>query len=108
MGQGFACPSFHIFDTSVTSGDEKEAIHARRRVRSKRTYKLKVWGGAAEVGPFLVTGATYAVGKPSHFFCHICRKDVSVLTHGADERLRHYKGFKHFPRDQRLRQETPG
>ena len=67
----------------------------------------KVWG-ANEVGQFFVTGATDAVGKPSHFYCRVCRKDVSVLTHGPHEILRHYQGVKHFARDQRLRLETPG
>jgi len=67
----------------------------------------KVWG-ADEVGQFFVTGATDAAGKPSHFYCRVCRKDVSVLTHGPQEILRHYQGVKHFARDQRLRLETPG
>ena len=67
----------------------------------------KVWG-ANEVGQFFVTGATDAAGKPSHFYCRVCRKDVSVLTHGHHEILRHYQGVKHFARDQRLRLETPG
>ena len=55
-----------------------------------------------------MTGATDAAGKPSHFYCRVCRKDVSVLTHGLHEILRHYQGVKHFARDQRLRLETPG
>ena len=42
------------------------------------------------------------------FFCHICRKDVSLLTHGPHEVLRHFQGVKHFAREQRLRLETPG
>ena len=37
---------------------------------------------ANEVGQFFVTGATDAAGKPSHFYCRVCRKDVSVLMHG--------------------------
>ena len=68
---------------------------------------MKVWG-SNEVGQFFVTGATDAAGKPSHFYCRVCRKDVLVLTHGPDEILRHYQGLKHFARDQRLRLETPG
>ena len=55
-----------------------------------------------------MTGPTDASGKPCHFYCRICRKDVSVMTHGVYEILRHYQGTKHFPRDQRLRLETPG
>ena len=67
----------------------------------------KVWA-ASELGRFFVTGPTDASGKPSHFYCPLCRKDVSVLTHGMHEILRHYQGTKRFPRDQRLRLETPG
>ena len=64
--------------------------------------------GSNEVGQFFVTGATDAAGKLSRFFCRVCRKDVSVLTHGPHEMLRHYQGVEHFARDQRLRLETPG
>ena len=60
------------------------------------------------MGQFFVTGATDAAGKPSDFYCRVCRKDVSVLTHGPHEILRHYQGVKHFACDQRLRLETPG
>ena len=60
------------------------------------------------MGQFFVTGAIDAAGKPSHFYCRVCRKDVSVLTHSPLEILRHYQGVKHFARDQRLRLETPG
>ena len=60
------------------------------------------------MGQFFVTGATDAAGKPSNFYCRVCRKDVSVLTHGPHGILRHYQGVKHFARDQRLRLETPG
>ena len=66
----------------------------------------RAWG-TGDVGRFFVTGPTDAATKPSHFYC-ICRKDVSVLTHGHHEILRHFQGSKHFPRDQRLRLETPG
>ena len=60
------------------------------------------------MGQFFVTGATDAAGKPSHFYCRVCRKDVSVLTHGPHDILRHYQGVKHFARDRRLGLETPG
>ena len=55
-----------------------------------------------------MTGATDAAGKPIHFYCRVCRKDVWVLTHGPHEILRHYQEVKHFARDQRLSLETPG
>ena len=67
----------------------------------------KVWG-ANEVGQFFVTGATNAAGKPSQFYYRVCRKDVSVLTHGPHEILRHYQWVRNFDRDQRLTLETPG
>ena len=63
--------------------------------------------GADEVGRFFVTGAADAAGKPSHFYCRICRKDVSVLTHGPHEVRRYYQSVKHLARDQRLRLEAP-
>ena len=59
------------------------------------------------MGRLFVTGPTDAAGKPSHSCCRICRKDVSVLTHGPHELLRHFQGVRHFARDQRLRLETP-
>ena len=108
MGQGITLSGPHVADTSDTSEDESEARLPRRRVRSKLTFKMKKVWGADEVVRFFSTGATDAAGKPSHFYCRICRKDVSVLTHGPREVLRHFQGIKHFARDQRLRLETPG
>ena len=105
LGHGTAPLSPHGADTSV---DESKASHPRRRVRSKLTFKMKKVWGADEVGRFFVIGATDAAGKPSHFYCRICRKDVSVLTHGPHEFLRHFQGVKDFARDQRLRLEAPG
>ena len=95
-------------DTTDTSGDESNAGEPRRRLRSKKMYKMKKAWGTSDVGQFFVTGPTDVATKPSHFYCRICRKDVSVLTHGHHEILRHFQGSKHFPRDQRLRLETPG
>ena len=108
LGQSTARPGVHAVETSDSSVGESEATHSRRRVRSKRTFKMKKVWGANEVGQFFVTGATDAAGKPSHFNCRVCRKDASVLTHGPHEIFRHYQGVKHFARDQRLRLETPG
>ena len=95
-------------DTTDTSGDESYAGEPRRRLRFKKTYKMKKAWGTTDVGRFFVTGPTDVATKPSHFYCRICRKDLSVLTHGHHEILRHFQGSKHFPRDQRLRLETPG
>ena len=97
----------HAFETTDTCGDETEGSEPWRRVCSKRTYKVtKVW--ADELSRFFVTGPTDASGKPSQFYCRICRKDVSVMTHGLHEILCHYQGTKRFRRDQRFRLETPG
>ena len=54
-----------------------------------------------------MTGPPDAANMPSHFHCRLCRKNVSVLTHGHHEVLRHFQGRRHFARDQRLRLETP-
>ena len=62
----------------------------------------------ADVGRFFVTGARDVAGKPNHFYCHICRIKLSILTPGAHEDLRHYQGVWHFPRGQQRRLETPG
>ena len=69
-------------DTTDTSGDESYAGEPRRRLRSKKTYKMKRAWGTSDVRRFFVTGPTDVATKPSHFYCRICRKDVSVLTHG--------------------------
>ena len=95
-------------DTTDTSGDGSDAGEPRRRLRSKKTFKMKQAWGTSDVGQFFVTGPTDVATKPSHFYSRICRKDVSVLTHGHREILRHFQGSKHFPRDQPLRLETPG
>ena len=94
-------------DTKDTSGDESDLGEPRRRLRSNKTYKMKKAWGTSDVGRFFVTGPTDIATKPSHFYCRICRKHVSVLTHGDQEILRHFQGSKHFPRDQCLRLETP-
>ena len=54
--------------------------------------------GDHDVGQFSMTGPTDVAIKPSHFYCRICRKDVSVLTHGQHEIWRHFQGSRHFPR----------
>ena len=95
-------------DTTDTSGDESDAGEPRRRLRSMKSYKMKQAWGTSDVGRFFVIGPTDIMTEASHFYSRISRKDVSVLTHGHHEILRHFQGNKHFPRDQRLRLETPG
>ena len=95
-------------DTTNTSGEETDTSQPRRRVRSKRTFKMKKSYATSQLARFFVTGPTDASTKLSEFYCRLCRKDVSVLTHGSSEVLGHFQGIRHFARDQRLRLETPG
>ena len=98
----------HLFDTSDTSGNERDIGEPRWKLRSEKTYKLKKVWGTSDVGRFFVTEPTEVATKPSHFYCRIYRKDLCVLTHRHHAILRYFQGSKHFPRDQRLRLETPG
>ena len=95
-------------ETSDTSGDGTDASQGRRKVLSKETFRMKNVYAATELGRFFVTGPLDAANMPSQFYCLLCRKNVSVLTHGYHEVLRHFQGRRHFARDQRLRLETPG
>ena len=62
---------------------------------------------ATKLGRFFVTGPSDAANMPGHYY-RVRRRNVSVLTHGHHELLRHFQGSRHFARDQRLRLETPG
>ena len=95
-------------ETSDTSGDETDASQGRRKVLSKKTYRMEEVYAATELGRFFMTGPLDAANMPSHFYCQLCRKNVSVLIHGHHEVLRHFQGRRHFARDQRLRLGTPG
>ena len=95
-------------DTTDTSGEETDTSQPRRRVRSKRAFKMKKSYATSELARFFVTGPTDASTKLREFYCRLSRKDVSVLTHGSPEVLRHFQGIRHFARDRRLRLETPG
>ena len=54
-------------DTTDTSGDESDAGEPRRRLRSKKTNKMKRAWGTSDVGRLFVTGPTDVATKPSHF-----------------------------------------
>ena len=95
-------------ETSDTSRDETDASQGRRKVLLKKTYRMKKVYTATELRRFFVTGPLDAVNMPSHIYCRLCRKNLSVLTHGHHEVLRHFQGCRPFARDQRLRLETPG
>ena len=97
-----------VSDTTDTSGEDTDVEQPRRRVRSRRTFKMKKGYAVGELAQFFVTGPTDAANKLSEFYCRVCRKDVSVRTHGEYEIIRHFQGHRHFSRDQRLRLETPG
>ena len=88
-------------ETSDTSGDETDASKGRRKtLHTKKVYAV------TELGKFFVTGPSDAAGMPSHFYCRVCWKNVSLLTHGHHEVLRHFQGSRNFAPDQRLRLET--
>ena len=108
LNQGPSTSRPPIVETTDRSGEDTDTSQPRRRVRSKCTFKIKKKYATDELARFFVTGPTDASTKLSEFYCRICRKDVSVLTHGSSEVLRHFQGIRHFARDQRLRLETPG
>ena len=95
-------------ETSETSGNETDASKRRRKILSKKTFRMKKMYAATELGRFYVTGPSDAANTPSHIFFRVCRKKISVLTQGHHEVLPHFQGSRHFARDQRLSLETPG
>ena len=108
LNQGLSAARPPIVETTDTSGEDTDTSQPRRRVRSKRTFKMKKSYATDELAWFFVTGPTDASTKLKEVYCRMCRKDVSVLTQGSSEVLRHFQGIRHFARDQRLRLETPG
>ena len=95
-------------DTTDTSEEDNDVEQPQRWVRSRRTFKMKNGCGVGKLAQFSVTAPTNAANELSEFHCRECRKDVSVLTRGGYEIIRHFQGHRHFARDQRLRLETPG
>ena len=93
-------------DTTDTSGEDTDVDQPRKGVRSRRTFKMKKGYAVDELDQFFVTGPTDAANKLSEFYCRVYRKDVSVLTHGGYEIIRHFQGHRHLARGQRLRLET--
>ena len=94
-------------ETSETSADETDTSKVRRKFLSKKTFRKKMVYAAIELGRLPAKGPADAVNMPSHFYCRVCRKDVSAFTHGHHEVLQHFHGSRRFARDQRLRLETP-
>ena len=100
--------SLQRVETSDISGDETDTSKGLRKILSKKTSRMKTVYDATELGRFFVTGPSDAANMSSHFYCQVCRKNVSVLTQGHHDVLRHFQGSLLFARDQRLRLETPG
>ena len=100
--------SLQRVETSETSGDETDTSRRRRKVLSKKTFRMKKMYAATELGRFFVTRPSDAANMPSLFYCRVCRKNVFVLTHGHHEVLRYFQGSRHFACDQHLRLETTG
>ena len=108
LNQGASTSHPPIVETTDTSGEDTDTSQPRRRVRSESTFKMKKSYATDELARFFVTAPTDASAELSAFYCQICQKDVSVLTHGSSEVLGHLQGIQHFARDERLRLETPG
>ena len=108
LNQGPSTARPTIVETTDIIGDDTDTSEPRRRVCSKRTFKMKRIYTTSELAWFFVTGPTDASTKLREFYCRLCRKDVSVLTHGSSEVLRHFQGIRHIAKDQRLRLETSG
>ena len=66
-----SCAFPELSDTTDTSGDESDVGEPRRRLRSKKTYKMKKAWGMSDVGRFFVTGPTEVATKPNHFFAEL-------------------------------------
>ena len=96
-----------VLETTDTSGEDTEVDQPRIPLRSRRTFKMKKGYAVSKLAQFFVTGPTDAENKVSGFYCRLCRKDVSVLTHGSYEKIRQFQGLRHFAHYQRLRLETP-
>ena len=95
-------------DTTDINGGDTDVEQPRWQVPSRRTFKMKKGYAVGELAQFLVTESTDAANKLSEFYCRVCRKDVSVLTHGGYNISRHFQGHGHFARDQRLGLQSPG
>ena len=97
-----------VMEAKDTSGDESKVSPRKKKVLSKKTYRMKKDWASSELAWLFVTGPMDPVAKPSHFYCHICRRVVSVLTQRLFGFLRLYQSAKQFTMDQRLRLETTG
>ena len=70
LGQGPSMPQQQqprVTDTTDTSGENTDVEQPRRRVRSRRTFKLKKGYAVGELAQFFVTGPKDAANKLSEF-----------------------------------------
>ena len=52
-----------------------------------------------------ISGPPDPVDKPHMVWCHVCKKNFSIIWKGSLETLRHHQTEKHLQRDQRWRYE---
>ena len=64
---------------------------------SSRHHLRKGMVGDHPIFSLFVSGASN--GSASRFHCMICKRDVSMLSRGAREFIRHYSGDRHWSRD---------
>ena len=64
---------------------------------SSRHHLRKDMVGDHPIFTLFVSGASN--GSASRFHCMICKRDVSMLSRGAREFVRHYSGDRHWSRD---------
>ena len=64
---------------------------------SSRHHLRKDMVGDHPIFSLFVSGASN--GSASRFHCMICKRDVSMLSRGAKEFIRHYSGDRHWSRD---------
>ena len=107
LQQGSFQTEHRVAETTDTSWDECDAYAWTKEVLYKKTLKLECLNIQRPCGLF-VTGLTGLVAKRSPFYRQICRRAVSVLTHGSFEILRRYQGAKHLATKERLCLDTPG
>ena len=67
-------------ETLDTSGDETDANQGSRKVLCKKTFRTNKVYAATELGSIFVTGPLDAANMPSHIYCRLCRKNVSMLA----------------------------
>ena len=107
LNQGPSTSPPPIVATTDTSGEDTDTSQPRRRIGSKCTFKMEKSSATDELARFFVTSPTDASTKLSEFYCRICRKEVSLITHSSSEVLRRFQGIRHFAREQGLRLESP-